>query len=572
MYKNIKRREYIKAFYYKNHWTFIIAIISIITTGILDVMIAMLIQKVMDAAVDGSFGELINTIWITLAFMAMLFLSLMITRWAKFKFIRNGMCQYKNKVFEDITKKNISSFLSENTGSYISVLTNDATSIENNYLTGILGIVECIFTFTGAIVLMLWYSWSMTLVVILLSLLPLLLSLLTGNRLAEKEKQVSQENESFVGMVKDLLGGFTVIKSFRAEGQVMKQFSNRNHSLEDTKCRRKREEQLISIFSILLGFAAQMGIFVYGAYLSINGQITAGVVIAFVQLMNHVLNPIRQLPPLLANLKAAIALIDKMAQYTQNNVDADGTEAIEDVGRGIELSNVSFSYDGEHEVLKGVSQTFEKGKSYAIVGASGSGKSTMLNLLLGSSPNYKGSIRIDGRELRNIKKDCLYDVISIIQQSVFIFDSSIEENICMYKSFDEEEIKDAIRRSGLEKLIQEKGRDYHCGENGAHLSGGERQRISIARCLLRKASVLLMDEATAALDPETASKVTNAILDIEGLTRIIVTHKLEENILKRFDKIVVVKNGTIVESGSFQELLQNRQYFYLLFNVEMLSA
>lgn len=567
-----KRKEYIKAFYYKNHMTFIITIMSVIVTGLLDVMLAMLLQKVMDAAVDGSFAELIHTIWVTLAFLVLLFLSLMTLRWAKFKFIRNGMCQYKNKVFEDITKKNISSFLSENTGSYISVLTNDATSIETNYLTGILNIVECIFMFTSAIVLMLWYSWSMTLVVIILSILPLLLAFLTGNRLAEKEKQVSCENESFVGMVKDLLGGFTVIKSFRAEGQVMKQFINRNHSLEDTKCKRKREEQLISIFSMVLGFAAQMGIFVYGAYLSISGLITAGVVIAFVQLMNHVLNPIRQLPPLLANLKAAMALIDKMAQYTQSNVDTDGTDVIDDVGRGIEFADVHFAYDGDHEVLKGVSQTFEKGKSYAIVGASGSGKSTMLNLLLGSSPKYKGSIRIDGRELRNIKKDCLYDVISIIQQNVFIFDSSIEENISMYKSFEEEEIKDAIRRSGLENLIQEKGRDYHCGENGANLSGGERQRISIARCLLRKSSVLLMDEATAALDPETASKVTNAILDIEGLTRIIITHKLEENILRRFDEIVVVKNGTIVERGSFQKLLENRQYFYSLFNVEMPPA
>lgn len=567
-----KRREYIKAFYYKNHMSFIISITSIIATGLLDIMLAMLLQKVMDAAVDGSFRELTNTIWVTFTYLLLFFLSLMTLRWAKFRFIRNGMCQYKNKVFEDITKKNISSFLSENTGSYISVLTNDATSIETNYLTGMLDIVDCIFMFTSAILLMLWYSWSMTLVVILLSLLPMLLALLTGNRLAEKEKQVSHENESFVGMVKDLLEGFTVIKSFKAEEQVMKQFLSHNHSLEDTKCRRKREEQLISTFSILLGFAAQMGIFVYGAYLSINGKITAGVVIAFVQLMNHVLNPIRQFPPLLANLKAAIALIDKMAQYTQNNVDADGTDVIEEVGRGIEFTDVHFAYDGDHEVLKGVSQTFEKGKSYAIVRASGSGKSTMLNLLLGSFQDYKGSISIDGKELRNIKKDCLYDVISIIQQNVFIFDSSIEENISMYKSFKEDEIKDAIRRSGLENLIQVKGRDYHCGENGVNLSGGERQRISIARCLLRKASVLLMDEATASLDPETASKVINAILDIEGLTRIIITHKLDESILRRFDEIVVVKNGTIVERGSFKELLENRQYFYSLFNVEILSV
>lgn len=154
-----------------------------------------------------------------------------------------------------------------------------------------------------------------------------------------------------------------------------------------------------------------------------------------------------------------------------------------------------------------------------------------------------------------------------MRKNVFIFDSSIYNNITMFKEFDEKKVQLAISQSGLINMIESKGIDYLCGENGVHLSGGEKQRISIARCLLRETSVLLMDEATAALDIETASNISNAILDIEGLTRIIVTHKLEETLLKRFDEIIVLRNGVVSEKGTFEKLIQQKRYFYSLYNV-----
>lgn len=228
---------------------------------------------------------------------------------------------------------------------------------------------------------------------------------------------------------------------------------------------------------------------------------------------------------------------------------------------------MSFGYEEGKEILKGIHCTFETGKSYAIVGGSGSGKTTLLNLILGSFHDYQGEVRIGGCELREIKPESLYDYISIIQQNVFVFDSSIQENITMFKPFDQKKIMEAINRSGLSQLMKEKGADYHCGENGCHLSGGERQRISIARCLLKDTSVLLMDEATATLDAKTAMNVTNAILDVDGLTRIIVTHKLEEALLKRYDKILVLRHGQIAEQGNFQELMDKKECFYALYRV-----
>lgn len=148
-----------------------------------------------------------------------------------------------------------------------------------------------------------------------------------------------------------------------------------------------------------------------------------------------------------------------------------------------------------------------------------------------------------------------------------MFNSSVLNNITMFDSFDEEKLNRAITMSGLVSLINERGIDYECGENGNGLSGGERQRISIARCLLHGTPVMLVDEATAALDAETAFSVTNSILNLSDLTRIIVTHRLEETLLKKYDKIIVLRNGSVNEEGTFHELMDKKGYFYSLYTV-----
>ncbi|MDE6673845.1 MAG: ATP-binding cassette domain-containing protein, partial [Acetatifactor sp.] len=193
--------------------------------------------------------------------------------------------------------------------------------------------------------------------------------------------------------------------------------------------------------------------------------------------------------------------------------------------------------------------------------------STLLNLLMAASLNYDGKILFDDTELQNIAPETLYELLSVIQQNVFVFNASIKDNVTMFRSFPQGEIDRAIAHAHLSGLLAERGENYLCGENGNGLSGGEKQRISIARSLLKKSSVLLADEVTAALDAQTAYQVSSDILDLSGITRIVVTHTLEENLLRRYDGIVVLKNGSIVETGSFSELMARKEYFYALFTV-----
>ena len=264
------------------------------------------------------------------------------------------------------------------------------------------------------------------------------------------------------------------------------------------------------------------------------------------------------MPELLAARKAAIALIDKLAEALESNVRDDGVKIPDRLETGIEVSDVSFGYTPDVQVLHDVNVTFEAGKSCAIVGASGSGKSTLLHLLMAGSGDYSGEIRYDGQELRAVSCESLYEIASLIQQNVFVFNATIRDNITMFRDFPKSEVECAI---------EQRGENYLCGENGSGLSGGEKQRISIARSLLRNASILLVDEATAALDAQTARQVAGSILDLEHVTRIVVTHTLDASLLRRYDRILAMKNGTIVESGSFEDLMLRKGFFYSLYTV-----
>lgn len=562
------RRQLTATFYRKNKATFFVTAGAMLLLGGALLAVAWILQQIIDIASGDSVAPLVRMCWLCLGVLVSVTTIYVVQCYTYPAFLRRAMKQYKEYAFTELTKKSISTFSDENTSRYISALTNDAVCIETNYLAKIFTLLTKSVSFVGGLVMMLLYSPLLTGFALLLSLVPLAVSVLCGNRLARMETEVSRQNESFVAMTKDLLSGFSVVKSFKAEAEVVARFCRRNEELEETKGRRRRMEEVITMLGTGAGIVAQLGVFLFGAYLAVTKQgVTPGVVIVFLPLMSFVVDPIGSVPPILANRRAAVALIDKLADAVGKNVRESGEQMDPVLRDGITIDHLTYGYHESAPVLNDVSVRFEAGKSYAIVGTSGSGKSTLVNLLMGSSNDYQGSIRFDQRELRSIAAESLYGLVSVVQQNVFIFDDTIRNNITMFRHFDEKLVQQATEKAGLTPLLAERGEDYICGENGSGLSGGERQRISIARCLLRQAPVLLIDEATAALDAATAYSVSAAILAIEGLTRIVVTHRLEEPLLRKYDEILVLKNGEICERGSFDALMARREQFYSLFNV-----
>lgn len=563
-----KSREFRRRLFYKNKMCFIASVIMTIVMSFLNLMISWLIQQIMDSMANQNMQSAVRCAWIAASVVIAYTVANAVYRAVYPRFLQRAMQQYRDYAFSRLTQKSLRSFSKEGTALYVSALTNDCTSIENNYLAATFTLIEFLFCFLGALIMMLYYSPVMLVLAVALSFLPVAVSMTAGNRLTEQEKEISKKNERFVSIVNELLSGFPVIKSFRAETQASRLFSQRNEQAEEAKKNKRRTEQLISLLANDAGIIAQMGIFLAGAWLAISGKgVTAGVVIVFVQLMNYILNPISQVPLLWSNRKAAIALMEKLSDALSENVREEGREKLNGFSEKIEVKDLTYGYEPESHVLKDLDVQFDAGKSYAIVGGSGSGKSTLLNLLMGSSSNYQGEICIDGVSIKNIESESLYQLMTSVQQNVFVFNDTIRNNVTMFHEFPDKEVTLALERSGLSEFIEKRGEDFVCGENGANLSGGERQRISIARALLRKSPIILVDEATAALDAATARAVSFSILNLVGMTRIVVTHRLEEAILRRYDKILVMKNGTICEQGNFDTLMQQKGQFYSLFQI-----
>ncbi len=568
--KEIKvlRHPFIKELFRNNKTNLAMTVLAALLGAASELVISWLIKEVVDL-VSGecpySFGALLIIAgsafllfglgWI----LDMIFLS---------EFRTKAMKQYREYVFDRLLDKGIQAFSGENSSLYISALSNDVNTIETNFIGKLQGTIQVAVTFVGALGMMLWCSPLLTLITIGFSLLPIIVSLVLGNMAAVAEKSVSDQKESYTGMLKDVLMGFSVIKSFKAEKSIATLYDHSNKSVAETSKKRTKVSVLVSYSSNIAGTILQIGVFFVAAALALSGKgITAGTAIVFVQLLNYVLGPIQAFPTFYAGMMSSYGLIDKLALALNKNIPDEGMQIAPQLGEGISVRNLEFAYEEGKPVLCDVDMKIYAGGCYALVGSSGSGKSTILNLLMASSKDYQGEILYDGKELKTISASSLYDLVSIIQQNVFVFNSTIRDNITMFSEFPEDEIDRAVQLSGLKKLIDEKGTEYLCGENGSGLSGGERQRISIARALLRKTPVLFVDEATASLDAETSFEVLDAILKLDGYTRIIVTHDLDENILRRCTGLFVLRNGEIGEQGTFDELMDRKGYFYSLFTV-----
>lgn len=563
-------KNYVKLFFKENKLVAFLSMIVFISLSMIYTAISWILQIIFDYMAGKGAFSLTTILLLVVSFMLAISLIFALKRSSYPRFLEKAMNQYKESVIKKLLQKSYSDFSLANSGTYLSVLTNDCERIQEKYLKKIFDFVQDVLMLVSSLALMIYYSPLLTVIALIISVLPMACSILTANGIATREEQVSKSNESYTALTKDVLNGVSVIKSFKAEQEVINRYQNQSMELEHTKNLREKTMTTVSALGTISSLGTQLGVMLVGAWM-VNthvGVITAGMVLAFTNLMNGVLQPIASLPQMLGEMKGAKKLISKMADY-MSNAKEDSGEIIDDSIKSVVLRDVSYAYDADHKVLKNVNLTLQAGKSYAIVGPSGAGKSSLINLLMGYYKDYEGSVQLNNHELSNVSKSSLYDKTTLMQQSVFMFDASILDNITLFKPFPNAEVNRVIHLAGLDDLIAAKGKDYQCGENGSHLSGGEKQRIAIARSLLKKSEILLVDEATSALDNETSVNVTQSILDLQGILRLVVTHRLDANSLKQYDEILVMKSGELIERGSFEELMNQKAYFYSLYTVSM---
>lgn len=562
----IDRKLYIKQIYKKNKINFALTLFLCLVEVALQLVLSIFLKYVIDIATNGTLNDVLDALYLLVVSLVAFIAYSVANVNIKNNYVKRALSQYKKLAYKNIQKLSISNFNKREVSTYISSLTNDVTYLESNYISNTFSLITNVAALVGALTLMFINNYLLTLVAIGLTLLPLVFALIFGGRLVKENEKLSKENERFMHFVKDSLSGFSTVKSFKVEKKINELFEEKNKDLENTRRKRNKSTMTLEAIGAITGILAQLGVFLFGAYLCVTTEdVTVGVITLFVQLMNMVIGPITQIPQLISVRKASLPLIDKIVTYTNDNNVIVGKE---DVTYNVSLSlqHVNFKYS-ENYILNDINLDFEKGKSYAIVGTSGSGKTTLLNLIMGRYLSYEGTICFDHKDIKTLNIDSLYDHVSLIEQSVFIFDDSIINNITMYNKVDSTVLNSIIEQSGLKSLIEEKGPQFRCGENGKNLSGGERQRISIARGLLKKAEVLLLDEITSALDTKTSEQIINEVLNYQDVTKIFVLHTLKQSTLSQIDEIIVLNNGTVFEKGSFDELMSQDGLFKTLYNI-----
>ena len=486
------------------------------------------------------------------------------------KLVRQIMSRYKNKVFKSILDRDYREFSKEKSGKFISILTENMKKIEQDYLHQYFNISKNISLMIFSLVAMFIGNWFLTLLVIIASIIPMMISGFIGQKSASLQNSSMIADQKYLAKVKDILAGFLVIKSFNVKEAIRQDYKNESEKLDEIYFIKGKFDVLSNVISQLSGMIVFLVAFGGGMYLVFGGHTTIGSVTAIVQLVNFVVMPLNEIGMGMSKFREGQATLNSFEVKDVIELQTGKTkEYFDDV---ISFSNVDFSYpNAEEKIFNNLSLQIKKGEKIAIVGMSGSGKSTLLNLLLRFYDVTSGYISIDNQDLQAISAESLYNLMTIVQQDVYIFDDTLKANITLSQSFTEDDIKKAVQQSGLESYILENelGLQALCGENGSNLSGGERQRLSIARALIRKTPILLLDEATSSLDNKVTTEIENSILEIQDLTVLVVTHKLNKSMLKKYNRILFMKNGVIVEDGSFGNLMDRKGEFYKLIELSV---
>ena len=532
----------------------ILLIILLIVNGTIGTFFSLVMSALIDCA-SGQRGELISTLIWSVLYVVVYILIGLAYWYAKIYINAEARKDLKNDLFESIYSRSMTEFEKGSSAEYINELSNNINIFENTYFNNIITAGDMIVSFLSAAVICVAVQPVMLLVMLALAFLTLGITKLTTKPLEQSMKEYSGSLEKYTAEVKDDFSGFGIIHLFHTINAVVNKHRQKNSELENAK--RKSENCRISCAYIgeFVGLLSTVLVMAAAAYFSQKGMFSAGMIIAFGTLIGKIVSPITSIPSVIADFHASKPVKEGFQKILEarNTEEASG-EAVPD--GDIVLDHVTFGY-GEKLILNGCSWKFESGKHYVLLGNSGEGKSSLLNLLAGIYQNYEGKISVKNVDFKTIGRESMANAMAMVKQDTFLFDDTLRNNITLFRGgYLEQTLADVIERTGLKKMIAAlpDGLETTVCENGSNFSGGEKQRLGLARVLLRNSRILLLDEFTANLDPETARELEDNVLSQKDKTVITVTHQRDAEKLKKYDCVVMLKNGKLEEVQNYENL------------------
>ncbi|XCP84366.1 ABC transporter ATP-binding protein [Roseburia hominis] len=552
----------------KNRLWLSITVVSIIGISASEVAKAYTMQYILDVAGTGSMEKFSQAVLYTVMVVAFMFVVDVFCDYSKNKFLSGCMITLKAQWFDSIQSKQLCDYDIQESSTYLSNFTVDVDMIKEDYLNNLLTIIEYAFTGLASLVVILNVHYIFIVFVVITFWIPLLINHLWSGRMAAAKLEASSANGRFTAALKELLNGYEVGKLYGCSNHMTGRFRRMNVAREKAYFTSRVVDDMAGTSSGAASLGIWMGTLLLGAFMVMRRVMSVGSILKVNQLLNNVTNPLYAISNRLTRMKAANQVYQTITERIEKGtfcgeglprgVSCETAERPYEVLPGIEqeqltkfrnhveIRQLSLEKMGR-KILKDMTITFERNQKYLLLGESGSGKSSLLKVLLNIYGNYDGEIMIDGKEFRKLDKDSWYRQMAFVSQDNFVFQDTVRNNILLYQEYTEEQLKKAVELSCLAEFLENhrEGLDFVIEENGKNISGGERQRICLARALIRKPPVLILDEATSALNSEMALQVEKNILTLENTMVISVSHRIHRETYEEYDKVLQFDSGSV---------------------------
>lgn len=511
--------------------------------------VSLVLQRIVDVAMRGDEKSFWRLFIIIMIYMAGLCLMGFAEAMCGKVLLRNVTKHLRKRIFDGVMTKSPDAYFESNSADYLSAIVNDVKMVEENYLIPLLMCTQMIALFFATLGILCYLSPIVTAILVAFLFLMFLVPILFGKALQKRQDEYSEQIAVFTAKTKDFLSGYEVIRGFSIGKNIQKKYQMANRETSQAKFRVDKLAAVNESLADMLSTLSTVIIVFVAAYMVLKGHATAGMLLALIQLSATFTTPvlvIMQNIPKITGMKPVLKKLETLCEAKTEERDMTDTTPITFTDR-LELKAVSFAYEEGKDILKGINMTIKSGRKYVLHGESGCGKTTLLKLLTGYSRNYGGSIKYDGKEVREMHPEEISRMVSVIHQNVYLFDTDIWQNICLDETFEQKEWDKALKVSGVSRFLgqMEDGMHTRTGENGNRLSGGQCQRIAVARALIRNTPILILDEGTSAVDKETARAIEKDLLEEKDLTLIVVTHHMLDELKLYYDGIISMENGQL---------------------------